>query len=321
MKPILITGVTGFVGRSLANMLLKRGLKIRGTSRRAPTTSKEYGDIDLVSVSPIGPKTDWSHALKGVEVVVHLAARVHMLKNSAENSAAEYHVINTQATERLARSADVAGVKRFVYISTIKVNGEQTITTPFVETDEPQPKDFYAVSKYEAENVLQQVSRETGLEVVILRPPLVYGPYVKGNFLRLIKLVHSRLPLPFAGASSRRSFISVNNLSDAIACCIFHRKAATEIFLVSDQQALSIEDIVRKIANAFGHHVYLFSVPNRLINTVAKMSGKEELVQRIYGSLQIDSSKLSKLLDWFPPFSIGDEIKNTVCWYKNEINA
>jgi len=313
------------VGRVLCEHLINEGYRVRATVRRdeAKRTSNNTvpfkhvkGVVDVVAVGDIGPKSHWIEALEGVEAVVHLAARVHVINVKTQESMDEFHAVNVAGTERLARAAATAGVRRLIYLSSIKVNGEQTLSRAFTEADPPHPQDAYATSKWEAEQVLHTIGKETGLEIVILRSPLVYGPGVKGNFLRLLRWVDLGIPLPFGSVDNRRSLIGVDNLVDLIVRCVWHPRAAGECFLAADDLGLSTADLVRQLAAGLGRAPRLFSFPPPLLHVAAKVIGKEEVFQRLCGSLQIDSSKSRSLLQWSPPLSVAQGLSMTAKWYK-----
>jgi nucleoside-diphosphate-sugar epimerase len=264
-------------------------------------------------VDNIDSMTDWGGGLKGCDVVVHLAARVHVMRDTSDDSLAEFRQVNVACTEHLARSAVAAGVKRFVYVSSIKVNGEETQSgQSYSEQSIPAPQDPYGVSKWEAEQVLHQVAKETGLEVVIVRPPLVYGPDVKGNFAQMISVVAKGLPLPFASVNNKRSLIYVKNLVDALILCATHPAAAGNTYLVSDGEDVSTSDLLRKLSVAMCKKSRLFSCPIILLKLAATAFRKSDQVERLLGSLQVDGSKIRRELGWVPPFSMDDGLKATV---------
>jgi len=250
-----------------------------------------------------------------VSVVVHLAGRVHVTSDSATDPLVTYREVNTAGTERLARMAVVAGVRRFVYVSTIKVNGEQTLAAPFTESDAPRPADAYAVSKWEAEQNLRRIESETGLDVVILRPPLVYGEGVGANFRRLIHLAEMRVPLPLASVSNRRSLIYVKNLADAVVTAATHPSAANRTYLVSDGEDVSTPELIRRIANAMELPVMMFPCPPRLVGIAGKLVGKSEESHRLLTSLAVDSTKICVEIGWKPYYTLSAGLKETVEWY------
>ena len=316
MSTVLITGATGFVGQALCRVLRSRGLGVYAVSRRPPL-SREDG-IEYLSVGSINSTTDWRVALSGKDTIVHLAARVHVMRESAPDPLAEFRMVNVTGTERLAVAAAEAGVKRLVYVSSIKVNGERTAGQAFTEHDAPQPEDPYAQSKLEAEKVLLRISAETGLEVVIVRPPLVYGPGVKGNFLLLLRLVQRGLPLPLACCQNRRSFLALGNFTDFLYRCLEHPAAARQTFLLSDGHDLSTPELIRRIARALDRPVRLLRVPRSWLKAGTNLLRKTDLFERLCGSLQIDSGNAVRLLNWTPPVSVDEELSNTARWFMRE---
>jgi len=267
-------------------------------------------------VGNIGSETDWSDALSGIEGIVHLAARVHVMHESAADPLAAYREVNVAGTERLVRQAAEAGVKRLVYISSVKVYGEEN-AVPYSEEDTLSFQDAYGISKYEAEEVLKKVGAETDLDIMILRPPLVYGPGVKANFLRLLKLIHKGIPLPLGLVRNRRSMVYLGNLVSAIMTCLEHPRATGETFLVSDGEDISTADLVRKIASAMGRRATLLPVPLVILKALGSLAGKRAEIDRLTGSLCVDSSKICELLDWQAPYTFEQGIQETVDWYQS----
>lgn len=310
---ILVTGANGFVGTQLCKDLRASGHSVRAVVRELKS---DMSATDYFAIGEMDASTDWSAALKGVKVVVHLAARVHVMHEDSDNALAAYRRTNTDASLRLAQEAANAGVKRFIYLSSIKVNGEGRNDKPFSEIDLANPQDPYAVSKYEAEQGLREIGDATQLEVVIIRPPLVYGAEVRGNFLRLLKLVKMGLPLPFAGIDNQRSMVYLKNLSDAIKVCITHHNAAGKTFLVSDGLTISVADLIGQMALAMNCSVRLFKVPSVLLRTLGKLTGKSDEVSRLIDSLQVDTSWIKKELQWSPPYSAAQGLAETVAWFK-----
>ena len=398
-RKVLITGANGFIGRALCDKLLADGYQVRGAVRGAAQMTALPSGVEGVMVGDIGPETDWSEALKGIDGVVHLAARVHIMLESFADPLAEYRKVNVEGTKCLAIAAANAGVKRFVYISSVKVNGEGTDirgrrsevrgqektevgrkrderptsntrrararsrqverptsnekdeelatdphrltpvrssgptgqaqtfvratcsgknshrfakekaegrSDPYTEMDKPEPRDAYAVSKWEAEQGLMAIAEETGLEVVIIRPPLVYGPGVKANFRSLMKWVQRGVPLPLGAVYNKRSFVALDNLVSFIIHCIDHPKAANEVFLISDGEDVSTTELLQKMARAFGKRSFLLPVPVGLMTFVAGLLGKRDVADRLFGSLQVDSSKARDLLGWKPLVSMDE---------------
>lgn len=301
----------------MCNTFADKGHRVRGAFRSPEKFIKYKNNMECVSVGEIGSNTDWREALRGVDVIVHLAARVHIMKDTSADPLSEFRKMNVAATEHLAKMAAQTGVKRFIFLSTIKVNGEQTKDEPFHETDLPHPEDAYAISKWEAEQALHKISDETGLEVVILRPPLVYGPGVKANFLRLLQLVDRNIPLPFQNSYNKRSLIYLGNLVDAIINCCINPNAKGETFLVSDGEDVSTSELIKIIASGMNKKDKLFIFPQPLLKMMGTLIGKKEVLDRLFGSLCIDSCKIRKVLNWNPPFSMREGINETIKWYKN----
>ncbi|MCU7938290.1 MAG: SDR family oxidoreductase [gamma proteobacterium symbiont of Bathyaustriella thionipta] len=311
MSNVLITGSNGFVGQYLAHYLSGAGDDVIRAYRHLPDKISMESKAHF-AVGNIDAQTQWQLALTDVDCVVHLAARVHVMQETDADPLAAFRAVNTEGTLNLARQAVAAGVKRFIYLSSIKVNGEQTSDIPFSADDQPNPQDPYAISKFEAEQQLLALGRETGLEVVIIRPPLVYGPAVKGNYSRLIKLVDKSLPLPLAGINNARSLVNIQNLCSLIQTCLLHPEAAGEIFLVSDGQDLSTSELFAQIAQALGKKSRLFYLPSGLIKLLTYMLGRQSEYERLFGSLQVDISKNKQLLDWQPEVSIQSAMLTTV---------
>jgi len=294
---ILVTGASGFVGRALCSHLPAHGHVV------VPVVRSPFGVIDEVVVGNIDPSTDWTNQLTDCDAVVHLAARVHVMDDDAENPMTLYRAINTDSTLNIARQAAKTGVKRFVFISTVKVNGEGR-DTAYRETDAAAPKDPYAVSKWEAEQGLQRIARETGLEVVILRPPLVYGPGVKANFLQLARAVNRGWPLPLGAIHNRRSLLYLGNFVDAIRLCAEHPDAAGKTFLLDDGKPVSTPELIRALAHATGRSPRMLQVPEGLLMLAGRMLRKRAAIARLTGSLYVDSSAIRSSLDWEPPYSM-----------------
>lgn len=304
---ILVTGATGFIGQALLSKLLRcEQLKVGAALRSA----NGFNSCKAYIVGDFTDNIDWSSALIDQQVVIHAAARAHIMKDEVADPLAEYRKVNVEGTLNLARQAAKAGVKRFVFISSIKVNGEQThLGKPFTAEDAPMPEDAYGISKMEAEQGLQQLAAETGMEVVIIRPPLVYGPGVKGNFASMIKLVEKGLPLPLGAIHNRRSLVALDNLVDLIITCIDHPAAANQVFLAGDGKDLSTTELLRGVARAMGKPARLIPVPAGLLQLGATVLGKKAMAQRLLGSLQVDISKARKLLGWTPPLTVEQGLK------------
>lgn len=315
MTEVLITGANGFVGKVLCRLLLKSGYGVRAAVRSESASAAVPGSIVSTVVGDINAQTDWREALAETEVVIHLAARVHVMAETASDPLAAFQEVNTAGTENLAMQAAAAGVKRMIYISTIKVNGEQR-DRAFAADDKPAPKDPYAVSKWEAEQLLQHVSADTGMEIVIIRPPLVYGPGVKGNFQRLFRLIHKGFPLPLGKVSNKRSMVNVDNLCDLIQTCIGHAKAQGEVFLVSDDHDLSTPDLVRLIAQTLSRPLRLIPIPQGWLYKLGGLIGKEAEIERLCGTLLVDIRKTKQVLGWQPPYSVAEGIKKTLAEFR-----
>lgn len=311
----LVTGATGFVGRPLCEHLASQGHSIVACVREAsPNSWQAYPNILQADVGNISPDTDWTPALNGVACIVHLAARVHVMHECAQDVRAAYRAANTDSTLNLARQAAQAGVRRFVFVSTIKVNGEGRART-YAESDLPNPQDAYALSKWEAEQGLYEIAVQTGMQVVILRPPLVYGPGVKANFLRLMQLVERGWPLPLGAIHNRRSLLYVGNLVSAIEHCLVQPCAVGKTFLVSDGEEISTSDLVRLIASEMGKPARLLPVSPGLIRLAASMLGKRKEADRLLGSLSLDSGKLRHECGWQPPYTMREGLRETVAAY------
>jgi nucleoside-diphosphate-sugar epimerase len=277
------------------------------------------GRPNLVSVGDLGPDTDWRNALGDVKAVVHTAARVHMMGDRAAEGLAKHRRINVDATLNLARQAVASGVRRFVFLSSIKVNGESTpIDRPFIADDPPNPTDAYAVSKHEAEAGLWQLARETGLEVVVIRPVLVYGPGVKANFLSMMRWIDKGFPLPFGAIHNARSLVAIENLIDLIRTCLQHPAAPNQTFLVSDAEDLSTPDLLRRTGAAMGRPVHLVPVPGFVLRSAATIVGRADAGQRLCASLRVDIRKTQTLLSWSPGISVDQALRRTVLHFLDE---
>ena len=311
---ILVTGASGFVGGALCASLVNHSpLRI---SVRDKSKAELLQNVDIFEAS-MSPDQDWSSIISGVSVVVHCAARVHVMSEEAANPLLEFRRVNVDGTLNLARQASKAGVRRFVFMSSIKVNGEYTdLGYPFTADRIPMPSDPYGVSKYEAEMGLKALSKETGMEVVIIRPTLVYGPGVKANFLSMMNWLRRGIPLPLGGITkNRRSFVFLDNLVDLITVCISHPAAANQTFLVSDDEDLSTVGLLERMAFALGRPAKLIALPLVLITLVAKLLGRSYIAQRLCGSLQVDVKKTKDLLGWSPPVSVDEGLHLTATYF------
>ena len=312
---ILVTGASGFIGTELCESLRYSGYLVRSVVRNIYKAElncdTEHAanfrvNHDVISVGEISSETDWHTALCGVSHVVHLAARVHIMNEVSPDRIMEFRRVNVDATANLAKQAALAGVRRFIYLSSIKVNGEFTKAGyPFTADDVPDPLDPYSVSKYEAEILLRQIARETSMEVVILRPPLVYGPRVGANFESMMRWLKRGIPMPLGAIrQNQRSMVALGNLVDLIMVCLNHPAAANQIFLASDGDDLSTVALLQRMANALGVKARLFNVSPILLKFGAKLLGKESVYLRLCESLQIDMTKTRQLLNWNPPLSV-----------------
>ncbi len=310
---ILLTGATGFVGAALCESLCQQGYPltaaVRRTSSSLPVAAKQSLIGDLSS------DTDWSSALSGINTVIHLAARAHIMRDSATDPLSAFRQTNTVATLHFAQQAADAGVSRFVYISSIKVNGENTGDTPFTPETCFTPSDPYGLSKYEAEQGLMKIAQQTDMEIVIIRPPLIYGAGVKGNFLSLFQWLNSGIPLPLGLIQNQRSLVYIGNLIDLIITCIKHPAAANQVFLVSDSEDISTTELLRCMGSALGKSARLVPVQPKLIELCANLLGKQDAVQRLLGNLQVDISKTKQLLSWEPKIGMNEGLQKTAEWY------
>lgn len=309
---VLVSGASGFVGRPLCAELFRQGQPVRAAVRLARSDNFPIDNAETVSIGEINSGTDWTEALQGIKVVVHLAARVHVMKDNAADPLDELRKVNVEGACSFARQAYDAGVQRFIFISSIKVNGESTpLGRPYSPEDRPAPTDAYGISKREAEDALRQLADETGMEVVIIRPPLVYGPGVKANFHSMMHWLNRCVPLPLAAIHNKRSFVALDNLIDLIVTCIDHPAAANQTFLVGDGEDLSTTELLQRLGHALGKPAQLFSMPIWMLKTGATLLGKRDMAQRLCNSLQVDISKTRNLLDWRPPVSVDDALKKT----------
>jgi UDP-N-acetyl-alpha-D-quinovosamine dehydrogenase len=314
---ILLTGATGCIGRALYHFLLKQNHEIVCVFRanKRAYVKREYRACKFFFIDDLNGHTCWDDAFEGIDVVIHLAALAHMITKTDFEQHRRFLTVNFEGTRRLAVQAAQKGVKRFIFISSIGVNGKSSQEKPFTEQDIENPHNSYTVAKFNAEHALREIEGQTSMEVTIVRPPLVYGPYVKANFLKLLNLVHTGIPLPFEGIGNKRSFIALENLVDAICVCVDHENAGGKTFIVSDGNALSTEALIRKIAKAMGKPSRLFPVPDMLMKCVLGLSGRKRIYERLWGDLSVDSSKIQQDLDWIPPVSMDQAIENTVRWY------
>jgi len=314
---VLVTGANGFVGNALVTQLLADNLVVIGVVRSKdsilPDGAGRFLILDILD------EIHWNSMLEGVTVVIHTAARVHVMDDSVADPLVEFRKVNVDATLNLARQAADAGVKRFIFISSVKVNGEIThLGQPFQPNDNYIPTDSYGLSKYEAEQGLLALSKETGMEVVIIRPPLVYGPGVRANFASMMKWVNKGVPLPLGTIKNQRSLVALDNLVSFIIHCIDHPQAANEVFLISDGEDVSTTELLQKVAKAFGKQARLVPVPVSWMSFAARLIGKGDMTNRLFGSLQVDSSKARNLLGWKPVTTMDEQLKKTADAYLRE---
>ncbi|MFD2641180.1 UDP-glucose 4-epimerase family protein [Pseudomonas japonica] len=314
---VLLTGASGFVGKAVLDGLLARDYSVVAALRNVPA-----GLDPRVTVSrfeALDEATDWSAALVGVRTVIHSAARVHVMNDTEVDPLAAFRKVNVDGTLNLARQAVRAGVTRFVFVSSIKVNGEGTLKgRPYHADDTPAPADPYGVSKMEAEQALRALALETGIEVVIVRPVLVYGPGVKANFLAMMRWLDKGVPLPFGAIDNRRSLVALGNLSDLVLTCVTHPAAANQTFLVSDGEDLSTTGLLRRMAAALDKRARLLPVPSSLLELGATLLGKRSLSQRLCGSLQVDIEKTRTVLGWKPPISVDEALRLAARGYQEK---
>jgi nucleoside-diphosphate-sugar epimerase len=310
----LFTGANGFVGSALCARLRKEGVSVRGAVR---TLKSQPSGAEAVAIGSLSSETDWKVALRDVEQVVHLAARVHVMNDKSSDPLSEFRRVNVEGTANFARQAAAAGVRRFIFLSSVKVNGEATQPGHlFAAHNAPAPQEPYGISKMEAEQGLREIAAQTGMEVVIIRPPLVYGAGVKANFKVMMRWLAHGVPLPLGGITgNRRSLVALDNLVDLIVTCISHPAAANQTFMVSDGEDLSTADLLRRIGHALGKPARLLPVPPSLLMHCAALFGKSEFAQRLCDSLQVDISKNRQLLGWNPPLSVDQGLKKAAEGY------
>lgn len=308
---VLVTGASGFVGRAVIARLAEDGqYRVRSAFRKLPFETDVWAET--YQTGDLGQDADWSEALVGADVVIHCAARVHVMHDTEADPLAAYRRSNVEGTLHLARSAVRAGCRRLVFISSVKVNGESTEAGhPFSEESPPAPRDPYGISKLEAEQGLFALARETGLEVVVVRPPLVYGPGVKANFRSMMGWLQRGVPLPFGAIDNRRSLVGLDNLADLVVCCTTHPAAANQVFLAGDGEDLSTTELLRRVARALGRPARLLPVPAAWMSGAARLMGRQALATRLCGSLQVDTSKARTVLGWQPPDTVDEGLRKT----------
>ena len=308
MKTVLVTGANGFIGKALCPLLRDAGKAIKVVTRQPDQLAGALAGSD------IGERVNWRATLQGVDCIVHLAARTHIIHDKAANPLAEYRRINVDATRRIAQAAADNGVRRFVFLSSIKVNGEETADAPYNEQSAPHPEDAYGQSKWESEQALAEIAAASKLEIVVLRAPLVYGSGVKGNFLRLMQAIDRDLPLPLGGIENKRSLLYLSNLLDAIVSCLDHPVAAGKTYLIGDHD-ISTTELANSIAAALGKPARLFAIPSTLLKIAGAACRKSGDVARLLGSLQIDSSAIRRELGWQPRCDLRTGLQQTADWY------
>ena len=312
---VLVTGASGFIGRALVPTLIRAGHQVLATSRNPDT------HIDGATVLPIqelGPATDWTAALNGVDAVIHLAARVHIMSDTAHDPLAENRRINCDGARHLAQQAADANVRHFIFLSTIKVNGETSGATAFRADDVPAPAEPYAIAKFEAEQALMEITENSEMGLSIIRPPLVYGPGVRGNFASLLGLCAKGLPLPLSSIDNRRSLIYVGNLVSLVGHILDHPKADGGIYLVRDGEDVSTPELIKRVSAALGITPRIFPFPQFLLAIAGALGGKSAAVSRLIESLVADDSLTRSDLDWTPPFSMVQGLQETADWFKNK---
>ena len=307
---ILITGADGFVGRALGQHLVDRGFEVTGTVRQLPAEGSCL--FPLVETGPIETFSGWDAIFAGKDAIVHLAARVHQAEDGTFDP---YEKINVGATGDLTRAAVRQGVARIVFLSSVKVLGEESLH-PFTESDRPNPADAYGASKLEAERKLGEIAAGSELEIVILRPPIIYGPSVKANFLKLIHLVEKEIPLPFAKISNQRSMLFLGNLVSAIEICLMHPAAAGQTFFVADAETVSTPALIKGIASELNVRARLWGVPVALLQFLARLIGRAEEMKRLTSSLVVSTNRIQRSLGWIPPFSLCEGLRQTLLWYR-----
>ncbi|GAB7027942.1 NAD-dependent epimerase/dehydratase family protein [Geotalea toluenoxydans] len=315
IRNILVTGATGFVGTALIKHLVRENFRLTAAVLAGDDTEHLPAVVEQAIVEPLSESSDYTAALHDVDIIIHLAARVHVMQETAIDPLQEFRKVNLHGTERLALQAAQAGVKRFVFMSTIGVNGNSTNSIPFTENDAPHPHNIYSLSKYEAELALRKISTESKMEVVIIRAPIVYGPCNPGNFLSLLKIVSQGIPLPLASIQNRRSLIYVGNLVDALAISAVHPSADGKTYLVSDGDDISTPELIYRTASALGVPARLFPAPVGIIRLAGKVTGKSSSINGLLSSLVVDSSAIRTELGWRPPFTLDEGLRQTALWF------
>jgi nucleoside-diphosphate-sugar epimerase len=315
---VFLTGSTGFLGTSLVKQLFLQNVKfVAALLDEKDVVRLPSSEIEWIIVPPLSNSANYQDALNDVDVVVHLAARVHVMRDEAADPLTEFRRVNVEGTLNLARQAALSGVRRFIFVSSVKVNGESTLLgKQFSALDKPDPQDPYGISKYEAEKGLLKLASDTGMEVVIIRPPLVYGPGVKANFVSMMRWLALGVPLPLGAVHNQRSFVALDNLVDLIVTCLDHPAAANQTFLVSDGEDLSTTQLLQRMGRALGKPARLIPVPVGLMTFAASLLGKGAVASRLFGSLQVDSSKVRDLLGWKPVVTVDEALQKTADAFK-----
>jgi nucleoside-diphosphate-sugar epimerase len=315
---LFIIGATGFVGSALIKRLLQENVRLTAAVLAGEDAGHLPAVVDRVTIEPLSESSDYTTVLQDMDIVIHLAARVHIMQDTATDPLQEFRKVNLHGTERLARHAAQAGVRRFVFMSTIGVNGNTSGSRAFTESDDPSPHNPYSISKLEAEIGLREISKNTGMELVVVRAPLVYGPGNPGNFLSLIRIIAKGIPLPLASIHNRKSFLYVDNLADALACCATHPNAAGQAYLVSDGEDVSTPELIKRVSAVLGKPARLLPFPPGLMRIAGRVLGRSSAVERLVGSLQVDSSKIHRELGWTPPFTMEQGLGKTAEWFRGK---
>jgi len=315
MSKVLVTGATGFVGRHLCEMLLARGHEVIGTTRSAANVSTGSA-FEMRTVDDMRGTVDWAPVVEGADCVVHLAARVHVMNDTERDPLSAFRQVNVAGTEQLLRQCGMQNIRRVVFLSTIKVYGDESVNDPITSSTVPAPDDPYGQSKFEAENLVEKIGAEVGFETVIVRPPLVYGPGVGGNFVRLLKMVESGIPLPLGSIRNSRSLVSIQNLCDLICECLDNSSAAGNRLLVSDNSDVSTPDLIRLIASEMGKSARLLPVSPSIMRLAGKLVGRSAEVSRLTDSLRVNIDDTRQELGWNPLISLAEGIRSTVNWYE-----
>lgn len=311
MSRILVTGANGFIGRHLCRWLVDAGYDVRGAQRRLHPECNPPAK-DVVAVGDIGPSANWKDAVRGVDCVIHLAARVHETNENSADPFAEYVKVNVGGTRSLLQACSNSDVRHFIYLSSIKVNGEATVGAPFSVADAPAPEDPYGRSKFEAELLVQRMCEEQGIDWTIVRSPLVYGPGVKANFARLVQFVKSGIPIPLGACTNRRSMIYVGNLCDLIGQTLVAQNSRNKIFLVSDGHDFTMPELIQGVGRIIGKRPVLLPIPIAWLSVVAGIAGRRKDVKRLTQSLEIDISETCRLLNWRPPYDVDTALSETL---------